>query len=98
RLIYQAPGYQPMLGRIANSMQQDKQGRLWISMSGVGLLGFAADTLELLHFYSINETLLSDAVYNLQLDAHNDIWFSSHYGLARLDADTLQIEFFTRDD
>ncbi|WP_082694658.1 EAL domain-containing protein [Rheinheimera sp. EpRS3] len=98
RLIYQAPGYQPMLGRIANSMQQDKQGRLWISMSGVGLLGFAADTLELLHFYSIDDTLLSDAVYNLQLDAHDDIWFSSHYGLARLDADTLQIEFFTRDD
>ncbi|SEI01070.1 PAS domain S-box-containing protein/diguanylate cyclase (GGDEF) domain-containing protein [Rheinheimera pacifica] len=98
RLIYQAPGYQPMLGRIANSMQQDKQGRLWISMSGVGLLGFATDTLELLHFYSVDDTLLSDAVYNLQLDAHDDIWFSSHYGLARLDTNTLQIEFFTRDD
>lgn len=98
RLIYQAPAYQPMLGRIANSMLRDKQGRLWISMSGIGLLGFAADTLELAHYYSVDDSLLSDAVYNLQLDAHDDIWFSSHYGLARLDTTSLQIEFFTRDD
>lgn len=98
RLIYQTPDYQPMLGRLANSMRQDKQGRLWISMSGVGLLGFAPDTLELQHFFGTDNILLSDAVYNLQLDAHDDIWFSSHYGLARLDTETLQIEFFTRDD
>lgn len=98
RLLYRVQDYSPKLGRIANSMQQDNKGRLWVSMSGVGLLGFAADTLTLEHFFSVDEALLSEAVYNLQLDAYDDIWFSSHYGLARLNTESMQIEFFTRDD
>jgi diguanylate cyclase (GGDEF)-like protein/PAS domain S-box-containing protein len=47
---------------------------------------------------SVTDSLLSDAVYDLIQDNFGDLWFSSHKGLARLDTDTLQVEFFTRDD
>jgi diguanylate cyclase (GGDEF)-like protein/PAS domain S-box-containing protein len=98
RLIYRHENYNPRSSRTADTAFVDNNNQLWVGFSGIGLLGFDASNLELLHSFSVQDTLLSDAVYSLQQDAYGDIWFSSHKGLARLQQDTLQVEFFTRDD
>lgn len=98
RLLYRVSDYKPQLGRIADTAVQDNKGTLWVGMSGIGVLGFDADLLGLSTLFNSKDNLLSDAIYSLQSDRFGDIWFSSHAGLARLDTQLQQIEFFTRED
>lgn len=98
RLLYRHKDYQPHLNRIADTAATDNQNRLWVGMSGVGLLGFDLATLELQHSLISGEKQQPDAIYDLQTAANGDLWFSSHQGLARLNPATLQIEQFSRDD
>ncbi|MGP9801763.1 EAL domain-containing protein [Rheinheimera sp. NSM] len=98
QLLYRHHNFLPQSNRYADTALIDEQNRLWVGMSGIGLLGFDLTDLKLVVQFPVGETLLSDAIYCLQQDNFGDIWFSSHNGLARLKPDTLQIEFFTRDD
>ncbi|WP_166838875.1 EAL domain-containing protein [Rheinheimera pleomorphica] len=98
QLLYRHPNYLPQSNRIADTAIVDRFNRLWLGISGIGLLGFDADSLQLQHRFNVADSLQSDAVYSLQQDAYGDIWFSSHKGLARLNTTQLQVELFTRDD
>lgn len=98
RLLYRHSNYLSQSNRLADTAIVDRYNRLWVGISGIGLLGFATDTLQLTHQFPVGQSLLSDAVYDLQQDKYGDIWFSSHKGLGRLKPDSLKIEFFTRDD
>ena len=97
RLLYKHSDYLPQSNRLADTAIVDSHGRLWVGISGIGLLGFDGTTLQLIKQFNVN-TLLSDAIYSLQQDKFGKIWFSSHKGLARLDPDTLGLEQFTRQD
>lgn len=97
-LLYQHPNYQPELNRYATTMQQDNDGTLWVGMQGIGLLGFDATTLQLSQFFSVDNKLRNNEIFSLLLDNAGDIWFSSRQGLARLERDNLQIEYFTKAD
>src|SRR5690606_2902021 len=98
QLLYRHANYLPQSNRIADTAIVDRFNRLWLGISGIGLLGFDADSLQLQHQFNVADSLQSDAVYSLQQDAYGDIWFSSHKGLARLNTAQLQVELFTRDD
>nr|WP_245217586.1 EAL domain-containing protein [Rheinheimera maricola] len=98
RLLYRHHNYLPQSNRYADTALVDKQNRLWVGMSGIGLLGFDLTSLQLVKQFPVGEALLSDAIYSLKQDAYGDIWFSSHLGLARLNSSSLKIEFFTRND
>lgn len=98
QLLYRSEDYKPQLGRSATSAIQDSSGMLWVGMSGIGLLGFDTTSLSLTTKIDSKDNLLSDAIYSLQRDSFGDLWFSSHAGLARLDTQLQQIEFFTRED
>ncbi|MDX3773665.1 EAL domain-containing protein [Chromatiaceae bacterium AAb-1] len=98
RRFFQYADYMPELQRRPDSIIQDKNGILWVGFPGLGLLGFDHRTLALKHRFSSENKLVSDAVYALQEDSEQYIWFSSHQGLARLNPDTLQIEQFSKAD
>ncbi len=98
RLLYRHDNYLPQSQRIADTAVLDKHNRLWVGISGIGLLGFDAQTLTLQHRFNTGDSLVSDAIYSLQTDQFDQIWFSSHKGLARLNPELLQIEQFSRDD
>jgi diguanylate cyclase (GGDEF)-like protein/PAS domain S-box-containing protein len=98
RMIYRHADYRPQSNRIADTALLDTQNRLWVGISGIGLLAFDATSLELVQHITVADSLLSDAVYGLQQDSAGSIWFASHKGLARLQPESLQLEFFTRDD
>ncbi|MEO3864892.1 EAL domain-containing protein [Rheinheimera fenheensis] len=98
RLLYRHEHYLPHSQRVADTAVLDKHNRLWVGISGIGLLGFDAQTLTLQHRFNIRESLVSDAIYSLHTDQFEQIWFSSHKGLVRLNPDSLQIELFNRDD
>lgn len=97
-LLYQHPDYHPQLNRYATTMQQDRNGTLWVGMQGIGLLGFDATAFKLTQLFSVDNKLRSNEVFSLLLDNDGDIWFSSRQGLARLEPDNLQIEYFTKAD
>ncbi|WP_460862599.1 EAL domain-containing protein [Rheinheimera gaetbuli] len=98
RLLFRHKDYQPHLNRIADTATTDSQNRLWVGMSGIGLLGFDLTSLQLQHTLNTGEKQVPDAIYDLQTATNGDIWFSSHQGLGKLNLQTLQIELFSRDD
>ncbi|MCF4010325.1 EAL domain-containing protein [Rheinheimera sp. UJ63] len=98
RLIYQHSDYQPQLNRYATSMQIDHNGTLWVGMRGIGLLSFNLENLTLQQLFSVDNKLMSNEVFSLQLDDAGDLWFASRKGLFRLEHDNLQLEFFNQAD
>ncbi|WP_229833568.1 EAL domain-containing protein [Alishewanella longhuensis] len=97
-LFYQYSDFKPQLNRFASSMQQDNQGTLWVGMQGIGLLGFDVKSWEMTQHFSVDNKLRSNEVFSLLLDNIGDIWFSSRQGLARLEPQNLQIEYFNKAD
>ncbi|MCC5878550.1 MAG: EAL domain-containing protein [Idiomarina sp.] len=77
------------------SMVEDDQGRLWLSMMGVGLLVFDTDSLEHLFTLGLAEGLPTRDMYQGRLDANGYLWFSSMAGLLRLNTTTYHVERFT---
>ena len=98
RLLYRHDNYTPQSQRFADTALADKYNQLWLGISGIGLLVFDVNTLELKRRFLAQDSLLSDAVYAFQQDKYGDIWFSSHKGLSRIKPQSMQIEFFTRAD
>ena len=96
--LYQYEDFQPQLNRFATSMVEDSNGKLWIGMQGIGLLGFSTDTLKFTQHFSVDNKLRSNEVFSLLEDNEGDLWFSSRQGLARFEPDNLQIEYFTQAD
>jgi len=97
-LLYQHADFLPQLNRYATSMLYDQHGTLWIGMQGVGLLGFQADTFNLIHTFSVDNRLRSNEVFSLRLDHAGSIWFSSRQGLVRLEPTSLQLDYFSKAD
>ncbi|WP_333607748.1 EAL domain-containing protein [Arsukibacterium sp.] len=97
-LIYQVPDFLPHLHRNASNMLLDEHDVLWVGMQGIGLLGFDAKTMQLIHHFSAKNILTSNGVYALQQDTLGFIWFSSHQGLSRLNPTNLSIEHFNKAD
>ncbi|GAB3027700.1 EAL domain-containing protein [Bowmanella dokdonensis] len=81
-----------------NSVALDNQGILWIAYSGLGLVGIDANTLETRHYFDKNSKLGSDSVYALLLDEQDNLWMSSHAGIARLNTQTLHLQRFSHLD
>ncbi|GGW89775.1 EAL domain-containing protein [Alteromonas halophila] len=59
----------------------DKQGTLWLSFPGYGVVGLNADSFEPLYHLHDQNLLSTNILYSLQLDRDGDLWFSSHKGL-----------------
>lgn len=97
-LIYQHPDFKPQLNRFATSLVQEQNGSLWIGLQGIGLLNFDTQSWQLRQRFSVDDKLRSNEVFSLLLDNTGNIWFSSRQGLARLDLQNSQIEYFTKAD
>lgn len=97
-LIYQHADFKPQLNRFASSLLQDKNGALWVGMPGIGLLNFDTQAWQLRQRFSVDDKLRSNEVFSLLLDDSGNIWFSSRQGLARLEPQNLQIEYFNKAD
>lgn len=96
--IYQHAEFKPQLNRFATSLQQDKNGGLWVGMQGIGLLHFDTQTWQLQQRFSVDDKLQSNEVFSLLLDNHDNLWFSSRQGLARLNPHNLHLEYFNKAD
>lgn len=70
------------IGSVVTCLTEDKQGTLWISSKGLGLVKFDRDKNE---FSAINEEqgLPNNAVYAMLEDATGNFWISSDAGLTR---------------
>lgn len=97
-MLYKHADYQPQLNRHATTMQLDNTGTLWVGMQGIGLLAFDTATMQLQQHLSVDNKLRSNEVFSLLLDDAGDIWFSSRQGLARLEPESLQLEYFNKAD
>ena len=70
----------------------DKQGILWINYPGIGLYGLDSTSREQKYFFSSDNLLPTNAIYDLQLDQQGNIWMSSQAGILRFDPLHLQIQ------
>ncbi|MGX5913275.1 EAL domain-containing protein [Aliidiomarina sp. Khilg15.8] len=98
RHVYRHDPYQLYTYITPESMVVDDQNRLWLTMSGSGIVVFDNDTLEMQFRLQADSGLPTNNVYEVRHGADGDLWLSSHQGLLRIDLDSLHIEQFTYND
>ncbi len=74
---------QGMPDQVVTSFARDKQGRLWVSTDGGGLLSLDEGLLSLRRF-TTRDGLPSNVVYSLLPDEDGGLWVSTIAGLSRL--------------
>lgn len=96
--IYKHDPYQLYTYITPESWVVDEQNRLWLTMSGSGIVVFDNDTLEMQFRMQTDDGLPSNSVYEVHHGAEGELWFSSHTGLLRIDTQSLHVEQFTYSD
>lgn len=96
--LYQATDYQPTRDRIADKFSVDKQNRMWVTVQGIGLLGFDLKTLTLKYHFHTENQLLSNMIHSNEIDGSGNLWFAGNYGLSRMDTHSLRLEHFSKKD
>ncbi|WP_339144767.1 EAL domain-containing protein [Pseudoalteromonas galatheae] len=77
-----------------NSWVVDKAGTLWLATSTEGLIGLNKDTYAEEYKLTTDQGLMSNAIYNLQLDRDGMIWASSQRGMFKFDPINKTLETF----
>ena len=93
--LYRQQPYHRYADIYVESMVEDAEGRLWMSLIGVGLLIFDAESMQLIDSLSVTDGLPTRDLYQGHLDANGYLWFSSMSGLLRLNPDSFHVERFT---
>jgi two-component system, sensor histidine kinase ChiS len=73
----------PVTDGIAPDVQAlvlDKAGHLWIGCFGRGLLKYHLETQQMTHYTQANGQLQSDYIWDLRVDAKNNIWIATEGG------------------
>jgi len=96
--IYKVQNYKPQSFDFVDNWLIDNFNTLWISVSGEGLVGLDASTYEEKYRFDKSGHLATNHIYSLQLDAFQNLWFSSQSGLYRLNLSNMHIEMYTPDD
>jgi diguanylate cyclase (GGDEF)-like protein/PAS domain S-box-containing protein len=97
-LIYKHPNIKKTEWTYIESLVFDKQGRLWFSFSGKGLVGLDSKTYEKKYFYHKGNSIVGNSIYGLLVDPEGDLWYSSHNGIYMIDAETQHIRNFGTSD
>jgi diguanylate cyclase (GGDEF)-like protein/PAS domain S-box-containing protein len=98
RQVYRHDPYQLYTYITPESMVVDQQNRLWLTMSGSGIVVFDNETLDMEFRLQADSGLPSNSVYEVRRGTGDDLWVSSHTGLLRIDSQTLHVEQFTYED
>lgn len=72
----------PGLGNNIDCIFQDKHDNYWFASNGEGVYRYDGRTI--LHF-TVNDGLCSNFVWEIQEDAHANLWFSTRDGVCRFD-------------
>ncbi|MDZ7720679.1 MAG: two-component regulator propeller domain-containing protein [Balneolaceae bacterium] len=81
-------------GNVVNTITQDSEGTLWVAGGGDGLYYFNKDQKKFLPLGITNQLGITAMV----IDENDVIWLATaENGLARVDIETRQVEFFTPD-
>ncbi|MBT0586208.1 EAL domain-containing protein [Alteromonas oceanisediminis] len=94
RTVHELPPEAPTKTAYPNSIAVDKDNVLWIAYTGYGVFGIDADSHTPKFFIDRKYFRGLDSLYSLMIDASNSLWFSSHSGLHRVNADRNYIEHF----
>lgn len=98
-ILYQHPGIISNAYTYIDNWVLDNQNTLWLSFTGIGLIGLDAnDTDNVKYFFNFENSGLEPNLYSVQVDADDNIWFSSHSGIYRLDKTRKQLRKFSRND
>ncbi|WP_286264030.1 EAL domain-containing protein [Thalassotalea atypica] len=96
--IYRHPDSKSSSFNYFDSWQVDKDGRFWLLFTGVGILVFSGESYELERMYTQANSGINNDIYGLNLDEENNLWFSSHAGLYRLNIESRHIRSFGLND
>ena len=67
------------------AVAEDNFNRVWITYTGHGLVGINKTTGEQVAFYDNQTGLPFSTAYDVQIDAQQNLWMSSHAGILRVD-------------
>ena len=98
QLIYKVKNHQAQSYDYVDNWVVDKNNTLWLSMSGEGLIGLDLTSFKEKYRFETSNILPSASIYGLQLDAFNNLWFSSRLGIFRLELTSLHLEQFDADN
>lgn len=98
-VLYQHPGIISNAYSYVDNWVLDDQNTLWLSFTGIGLIGLdASNTENMKHFFNFENSGIEPNIYSVQVDEKDNVWFSSHSGIFRLDTSRKQIRSFSRGD
>ncbi|MFC0119467.1 EAL domain-containing protein [Pseudoalteromonas xiamenensis] len=80
---------------VVDSWAADSNGTLWLATSTEGLVAISLETLEQLSEFNEKTGLLTNTIYELQLDSTNALWASTQKGLYRFDLSDRSIKLFS---
>jgi len=92
--IYQHPNLKETEWSYIDSWVIDKNGILWFSFYGQGLIGLDSKTYERKYFFHKGNSILGHNLYGMLLDSEGDLWFSSHDGIYMLNTENHHIRNF----
>ena len=98
QLVYKVQNYQPQTFDSVDNWLIDGQGTLWLAVTGEGLVGIDSQTFEEKFRFNTSNQLTTNHIYSLQMDAYQNIWFSSQSGVFRLNLNNMHIENFSAND
>ena len=85
-----------LAGASVLSMQEDREGRLWVGTYG-GLLQIT-DSGKIVRMVTIKDGLPNDVIYAILIDSGDNLWLSTDMGLTRYSPATGEMKNYTEDD
>lgn len=98
RKVFEATPYQPQLKRAADRMCVADNKQLWFTLPGLGLIALDNQDLHVVQQLQAPGALVTDDVFSCEIGSDGQLWFGSNAGLARLDLNTLNVQFFAKQD
>jgi ligand-binding sensor domain-containing protein len=79
----------------AESVLQDKEGRIWINMFSIGLACLTPST-DSIHYITAADGLLSGRILSMTFDGSGNLWALSDKGVSVLNTGNMHIRNFTK--
>lgn len=86
------------IGKPIRAIYHDTKERFWLGTEGGGLILFDRSKGEMVHRYSDEDGLCSNAVLNIQEDQAGMLWLSTFNGLSRFDPEKGRFHSFFQSD
>ncbi|MGL4599719.1 MAG: histidine kinase dimerization/phosphoacceptor domain -containing protein [Bacteroidia bacterium] len=80
-----------------HDIYEDKNGTYWIASNGMGLFKWEKEKNKFTQ-YDSNKGFLSNVLYCIQEDKHENLWISTYNGLVKFNKKTEQVKIFTEKD